>query len=77
MTYEREKQVVVDVLVALINIEALPMYREQAVSVLYTDLKFKMNGRLAHKLLYKCFEIRARALDLSLETYMVEVLKIQ
>ena len=76
MTYEREKQVVIDVLVALINIEALPMYRQEALSVLYTDLKVKMNGRLAHQLLYKCFEIRARALDLSLEAYLEEVLKI-
>ena len=77
MTYEREKQVVIDVLVALINIEALPMYQQEALSVLYTDLKVKMNGRLAHQLLYKCFEIRAKEHELSVERYLEEVLRIK
>lgn len=65
------------VLNRLESIEQLPAYKEICIASLYADIKAKENGRIAHKILFDSFNVRAKAYKLSLEAYMEEVLKIQ
>ena len=60
----------------LAEIEKLTAFREICVASLYADLKLKYNGRIAHQMLFKGFEIRAKEHELSVERYLEEVLKL-
>ena len=58
----------------LAEIEKLSAYSEICVASLYADLKLKYNGRIAHQMLFKGFETRAKEHELSVERYLEEVL---
>ena len=63
-----------DMLNRLAEIEKLSAYREICVASLYADLKLKYNGRIAHQMLFKGFETRAKEHELSVERYLENVL---
>lgn len=67
----------IETLNRLAEIEILSAFHEICVASLYAELKSKYNGRIAHKMLFKCFELRAKEHELSVEAYLEEVLKIK
>lgn len=60
----------------LAEIEKSTAYHGILIGCLYADLKIKYNGRIAHQMLFKGFETRAKEHELSVERYLEEVLKL-
>lgn len=63
-----------EMLSRLAEIEKSTAYHGILIGCLYADLKLKYNGRIAHQMLIKGFETRAKEHELTLEGYLENVL---